>query len=72
MDWQQIITIGLVSLAAIYVLRRIYCRCAGRKTVACSGCNSCTAAGVSEDTATRPFVAADRLRTWADSPSPDD
>jgi hypothetical protein len=66
MDWQQLITIGLVALAAVYVLRRAWWRCADRKVGACSGCHACPAAAPDRP-AIRPFIDVKALGVPADS-----
>jgi hypothetical protein len=70
MDWQHIITIVIVALAAAYVLRRAVYRFAGKQTGSCSSCHSCPAAKTSAATPERPFVSADQLGLFSDADRP--
>jgi hypothetical protein len=66
MDWQLIISIVFVALAAAYVLWRAVRRVAGRSTGACSSCHSCPASKTSETLPELPFIAADQLGLYSD------
>jgi hypothetical protein len=70
MDWQHVITIMIVALAAAYVLRRAVSRFAGKQAGSCSGCHSCPAAKPFDAVPERPFISADQLGLFSDAEHP--
>ncbi|MCL4204932.1 MAG: FeoB-associated Cys-rich membrane protein [Pirellulaceae bacterium] len=70
MDWQHVITILIVALAAAYVLRRAVNRFAGKQTRSCSGCHTCPAAKSFDAVPERPFISAEQLGLFSDADPP--
>jgi hypothetical protein len=41
-NWQDLLTLGIVAAAAIYLARLMWVSILARKTSACGGCKSCS------------------------------
>ena len=54
-DWQNVVTLGLVIVAACYVVRRLWRTAGGKRPAGCPACSDCPDAH-----ARKPLVSIDR------------
>lgn len=61
MEWQQLLTFGIVLAAGGYLARRAWLQFSGRQAGGCGACSGCSAAAGSRSPVERPLVPIEAL-----------